>query len=443
MYIAIYCRVSTERQINDGFGLDIQKREMIEEATKHKFNYKEYVDYGITGTSIDKRTALKEILEDIKSGKISEVWVTKLSRLGRNTRDVLNIIHELERYNVTFRSLRDGIDTSNSMGKVMLQFMSIVSEMERDIIIETTKAGLDYRASLGKIYGCAPVLGYDRIGSGKTSYLEVNEDEAKIVKLIFSLYIKGYGYKAITNQLNAKGYTSKRGNYFSINTVKNCLSNPLYVGKIRYNLFKDWTKKRRKGIQSKKDIILVDGLHKSIISKAKWNKTQKLMSVHKSRKRIQSPHYLLAGILRCPDCSSLMTGVKGSYVSKKEKRVYRYYVCSNYHNKGRHVCKSNSVNANELDKKSFGLIMSTFEYLKKNHSSSIINKIYEDLESQNRTKIKELIRKLVKSIEINHKNKSITYITYKTEESLFEYLGVKYSANREKELKSILSCIDF
>ena len=57
MFVAIYCRVSTEKQINDGFGLDIQKSEMIEEAVKQKLDYKEYVDYGITGTSIDKRTA--------------------------------------------------------------------------------------------------------------------------------------------------------------------------------------------------------------------------------------------------------------------------------------------------------------------------------------------------------------------------------------------------
>ena len=260
MNIAIYSRVSTDKQINDGFGIDVQKKELITEVEKQGYDYKEYTDKGISGTSMKKRKELQRLLDDVRGGAINEVWVTKLSRLGRNTRDVLNIIYEFEKHNVVFKSTRDGIDTSNSMGKVMLQFMSIVSEMERDIIIETTKAGLDYRASLGKIYGCPPIFGYDRIGSGKNSHIVINEEEAKIVKLIYKQYLNGNGYKAICNIINGKGLKTKDGNYFAINTVKTVLSNPLYVGKIRYNLHKDWTTKRRKGKQAEKDIIFVDWL---------------------------------------------------------------------------------------------------------------------------------------------------------------------------------------
>ncbi len=275
MYIAIYGRVSTEKQSTDCFGLDVQLKELITEVQESKQEYKEYIDQEISGTSITRRLGLQSMLEDVSKGIIKEVWVTKLSRLGRNTRDVLNVIYELEKNNVIFKSKRDGIDTSNQMGKVMLQFMSIVSEMERDIIIETTRAGADYRASIGKIYGCPPILGYNRIGNGKNSHIIINEEEAKIIKLIYKQYLNGKGYKAIVNYLNSKGFSTKKGHLFAIGTVKSILVNPLYVGMIRYNLYKDWEKKRRKGRQTESDIILVEGLRERIISKSKWDKVQR------------------------------------------------------------------------------------------------------------------------------------------------------------------------
>ncbi|AUD64985.1 hypothetical protein BK011_04565 [Tenericutes bacterium MZ-XQ] len=440
MSIAIYGRVSTDKQIADGFGLDVQRKELITEAESKGLEYLEYIDMGITGTSMKKRKELQRLLEDIEEGKIKEVWVTKLSRLGRNTRDVLNIIYEFEKHNVVFKSLRDGIDTSNSMGKIMLQFMSIVSEMERDIIIETTKAGLDYRASLGKIYGCAPVLGYDRIGSGKTSYLEINEKEAKIIKLIFNLYLKGNGYKAICNELNSKGRLTKKGTYFSINTVKNILSNPLYVGMIRYNLFKDWSTKRRKGMQSKDDLILVEGLHKNIISKSKWAKVQKKMKTNKTQRKIRSSNYLLSGLIRCPDCGGLMAGVKGTYKSGYIKNTYYYYVCSTYHNKGRVVCNSNSIDVKRSDEV---VIRSLKRFIEELGTYGEINtwnsKMNEILNSEDRMNIKRFLRVLVKKINFDKETKQIMNVEFNFEEDTFASLDIRYS---ERLRKKLLKCFE-
>jgi len=440
MCIAIYGRVSTDRQIDKGFGLDVQRKELITEAESKGLKYNEYIDMGITGTSMKKRNELQRLLADVKEGIVSEVWVTKLSRLGRNTRDVLNIIHELEKNNVVFKSLRDGIDTSNSMGKVMLQFMSIVSEMERDIIIETTKAGLDYRASIGKIYGCSPVLGYDRIGSGKTSYLDVNDREAKIIKQIFNLYLKGYGYKAICNELNYKGKLTKKGTYFSINTIKNILSNPLYVGKIRYNLFKDWSTKRRKGKQSNEDLILVEGLHERIISKSKWSRVQKKMESNKTHRRIRTSNYLLAGLIRCPDCGGLMVGVKGNYKSGYMKYAYYYYVCGTYHNKGRVVCNSNSVKVEKTD----NVILQSLRFFLKGLALNKNNELWIEymlkiIELEDRMEVKKFLRVFVVEIQFNKQSKEISKVTFNYEEDVFELLGIRYS---EKQRKNMLKCFE-
>jgi site-specific DNA recombinase len=434
MYVAMYSRVSTDKQIIDGFGIDVQRKELVAEAIGKGIAYKEYTDMGITGTSIIKRKELQRLLEDVQSGLISEVWVTKLSRLGRNTRDVLNIIYEFEKNNVIFKSIRDGIDTSNSMGKVMLQFMSIVSEMERDIIMETTKAGLDYRASLGKIYGCKAVLGYDRIGSGKNSYLELNINESKTIKQIYNLYLKGYGYKAICNELNSKNIKTKDGNDFSINTIKVILSNPLYVGKIRYNLFKDWTTKKRKGKQEEKDIIYVDGLHENIISQNKWNKVKKRMKNNRATKVVKKEYYQLTGLMYCPECGAKMVGTRGKYTYKGTTKIYRYYVCSSYHNKGRHVCNPNRINAITLDVE---VIESIRDYLVNENTpdkDDLIMEIKRIMFGSDLIEIKKLLRVIIERAEFDYKNKVLSSISFNVDEDLYGYLEVKYSEKRRTKI---------
>ncbi len=345
MSIAIYGRVSTQKQTDEGFGLDVQLQELVKEATEKGVEYSEYIDSGISGTSLDKREGLQSLLEDIKKGEITEVWVTKLSRLGRNSRDVLNIIHEFDKYDVNFRSVRDGIDTSNHMGKIMVQFMSIIAEMERDVIIETTRAGAEYRAQLGKIYGAPKVLGYDREGHGKDSKLVINEEEAVIVRKIFKLYNDDMGYKAIITRINDEGHRTVNDNLFSLATVKGILTNPLYVGKIRYNLHKDWNKKRRRGKQSDDELILVDGQHDAIISKNLWNKTEKKMAKNTTKKPPVSGRFLINGILKCPQCGTGMIGTGRTSYRKSGPVKVNYYTCGANHNKGRQACSANSMRA--------------------------------------------------------------------------------------------------
>lgn len=439
MCIAIYARVSTEKQLIEGFGLDVQMKELMDEAIENKLSYKKYVDSGITGTSIDKREGLQELLKDIKYGDINEVWVTKLSRLGRNTRDVLNIIHEFERQNIIFKSKRDGIDTSTHMGKVMLQFMSIVSEMERDIIMETTRAGLEYRASLGKIYGCGPVLGYDRIGNRKNSEIVINQKEAKTIKLIYSLFLKGYGYKAIVNELNGKEHRTKNADYFAINSVKVILNNPLYAGMIRYNYFRDWTKKRRKGIQKEGDYILVEGLHKGIIPKTKWNKVQKKMKTYyKDRRFIKSTNYLLSGILKCPECGGKMSGSKSRYETKKGIKEQQYYVCTENRNKGKNGCNINSVKVDKIDSE----VMTNLIVFISDIDELWANKIKEILTSKDLISKKVLLGKFVDRIDVDISTKKLNSIEFTSEKELIHFLGLRYTEMRNKIVSNKLHEFD-
>ena len=349
--LGLYIRVSSEKQLKEGFSFEDQEEKLIIEAKREKQDYIVYRDGGISGTKTEDRIGLKQLMKDVELGLISKVYVTKISRLARNSRDLQNMIYEFERHNVSFKAINDGIDTSTPMGSVMVKLMGIFAEMERDTIMEQTRSGVEKRAKDGKMYGSARVLGYDRLidekAEKKTMKIIINEEEKVIIETIYEMYLGGYGYKAITNKLNKEGLRTKNHKLFAINTVKTILDNPLYSGYIRYGKYKDWTKKRRKGLVTSP--ILVEGNHQAIISKDDYDKVQEKMKLNQRRKPTVGK-YMLAGVLTCPECGSKMVGSKTRYKKKNGEQVERlYYTCSQFHNKGLTACHSNGIRVDLID----------------------------------------------------------------------------------------------
>lgn len=181
----------------------------------------------------------------------------------------MQIVDTLTKYNIAFRSLTENFETETPMGKFALQMMGAVGELERNTIVENVKMGHRQRAKTGKHNGKVALGFVTKVISNKSArrketILEINHNEALIVKKIFEWYASGRGYKSIANQLNHEGYRTKPGNPFSICAVKDILLNPIYNGKIRYNRFENWSDKRRKGKCS--DPIFVNGEHKAIVT---------------------------------------------------------------------------------------------------------------------------------------------------------------------------------
>lgn len=126
--------------------------------------------------------------------------------------------------------------------------------------------------------------------------LAINEKEGMIVRTIFELYSEGYGYKANVNIVNNEGHKSKRGNAFSTATIKEILKNPVYIGKIRYNVRQDWNEKRRRNINP--DTIIVDGENEAIIDIATWEKVQIILKDRsKTHNRVYDSELLLKKII--------------------------------------------------------------------------------------------------------------------------------------------------
>ena len=410
--VAIYCRVSTIEQAEEGYSIDEQNVKIREycEREGHEI-YNLYEDRGISGKNITNRPGIKQLLEDATNNKFDLVIVWKLNRISRKLLDILNIVDLLNKHNIAFRSLTESFETETPSGKLQLNIMGAIGEFERETIAENVKLGLVARARDGRWCG-GVVLGYDLVElpnqgkKRKNTILKINEVEANTVRRIFDLYSQGHGYKAVVNRINNEGRKTKRNSSFAVSTVKDILQNPVYIGKIRYNVRQDWSKKRRNNINA--NPILSDGIHEPIIDIETWNKVQVILKERsKKHNKIYDSEFPLTGILRCPVCGAGMT-INRSTSKRKDgtRRINEYYSCGNWKNKGTAVCNSNSIRVEIADEYVLNKIMELI------NDESILRKVIDNINKNKSTKLKptlEQLEQINKEIEklTDRKNKNI------------------------------------
>lgn len=406
---ALYVHVSTEEQAEHGYSIDAQLETLRNYCKMYNMPiYKEYADRGLSGKSIEKRFELQQLLRDAKAGMFILVLVWKINRLARNTIDLLQIVKELNKYNVEFESFSEKFDTSSPVGKFALSMLASVGELERNTIVENVKMGLKHRAKSGKHNAKAP-LGYTIVDHGsagahkRKTTVEIVPEEAAVVKRIFEMFASGFGYRSIANKLNHDGYRTKTNGPFSITSIKDILDSPFYVGKLRYNRYENWSEKRRRGKSA--EPILSEGVHDPIIGEALWEKVQYL----RSKKSFESPKrfdgkFLLTGIHRCPQCGAAMTASVTKNTAKDGSKIVRtYYSCSNFRSKGSSVCSANSIRKDDAERHVTGRIR---EALAKPH---ILRGIVASINSRKKNRVKPLQEELMAiderltSIEVKRK----------------------------------------
>ncbi|EJA6689685.1 TPA: recombinase family protein [Clostridioides difficile] len=392
--VAIYCRVSTTEQAEEGYSIDEQNIKIREycEREGHEI-YNLYEDRGISGKNITNRPGIKQLLQDATENKFDLVIVWKLNRISRKLLDILNIVELLNKHNIAFRSLTENFETETPSGKLQLNIMGAIGEFERETIAENVKMGLLARAKEGRWNG-GVVLGYDLVELNnegkkrKNTVLKINEKEANTVRRIFELYSQGHGYKAVVNRINKEGHKTKRNGEFAVSTVKEILQNPVYIGKIRYNVRQDWSKKRRNNINA--NPILSDGIHEPIIDVETWNKVQVILKERsKKHNKVYDCEFPLTGILKCPVCGAGMT-INRSTAKRKDgtRRINEYYSCGNWKNKGTAVCNSNSIRVEVADEYVLNKIMDLI------NNESILRKVVDNINNNKSTKLKPTLEQL-------------------------------------------------
>jgi len=205
----IYTRVSTSMQV-EGYSLEAQKERLRKYADfQEMVIVGEYSDEGKSGKSIEGRQEFMQMLRDIEEGKdrVEFVLVYKLSRFGRNAADVLNSLQRMQDFGVNLICVEDGIDSSKDSGKLMISVLSAVAEIERENILVQTMEGRRQKARDGKWNGGFAPYGY-KLLNGE---LEIAEDEAEIIRIIFDKYIHtNMGVNGIAAYLNEHGYKKKK-----------------------------------------------------------------------------------------------------------------------------------------------------------------------------------------------------------------------------------------
>ncbi|MBO6055557.1 MAG: recombinase family protein [Alphaproteobacteria bacterium] len=267
---------------------------------------KHYDDGGYSGGNLN-RPALKELFTDIEAGLVDMVVVYKIDRLSRSLFDFSKIVELFEKHNVSFVSVTQSFNTSTSSGKLMLNILLSFAQFEREMTGERIRDKFASSLKKGLWMGGNPPMGYDV----KDRKLVINEEYAKLIRLIFEKFIKTESYFEIAHALNNAGIKTKRGSLFSPQRIQRILKNPYYKGCVTH-----------KG-------NVYPGEHEAIIDEETWDKVQEIFkskSIPGRRQKQSRIPSFLSGLIKCSACGCRMKQT----LSHKKNLRYRYYTCYNH-----------------------------------------------------------------------------------------------------------------
>jgi len=337
--VAIYARVSTQEQAVEGTSLDHQTSQLnaYGQAQGWEVTHR-YVDPGFTGKD-DNRPGLQRLLADAKLGMFQKVVVYKLDRLARKLRLLLEIEEKLKDSGVSLHSVKETLDTSTPIGRTVFQVLGLVSEWEREMIVERTKNGRLQRYREHCWAGGKPPYGYSH--NRDTKKLVIDESQARVVRRICSEYNAGRSLNSIANVLNADRVPARyaTGKGWRPTAVRQVLINPLYKGTQIVN--------RHSHISNINKIDLSKTISipvPPIISERAWQSAQEHLSNNK-HVRLKAEDFLLQGLIKC--------GLCGHAYQTERVNKRRYYMCRGRlklsHLDGSPRCTAPSIRADWLE----------------------------------------------------------------------------------------------
>ena len=292
-----YIRVSSKQQAASGESLTTQRTAIKDFVKAQGWKLtKIYADEGISGSSTKERPDLVQLLKDAQNKKFDVLIVHRLSRFGRNARDLLNNVEELKVAGVEFRAIKEGMDFSTSYGRSMLVMLSGMAQLEREIIGEQ---GLENRIAKGRkgeiIAGRFP---FARIKNNNTKKVELDEDKAKFIRWAAKEYLNGGSLYKISHELKTK-YNLP-------------LSYPHLIKVLTQKCGDTWLVKFKgeKPISINMPRILDDTTIQAIKNRLEHNRIFNRTDVAK---------YLLTGFIRCDECGKAIYG-------QTQREKYRYYM---------------------------------------------------------------------------------------------------------------------
>lgn len=322
--VAIYTRVSTTNQAEEGFSIDEQIDRLTKYAEAMGWQVSDtYTDAGFSGAKLE-RPAMQRLINDIENKAFDTVLVYKLDRLSRSVRDTLYLVKDVFTKNkIDFISLNESIDTSSAMGSLFLTILSAINEFERENIKERMTMGKLGRAKTGKsMMWSKTAFGYKH--NKETGVLELDPLQATVIEQIFANYLDGMSITKLRDKLNDEGHVGKDIPW-SYRTLRQTLDNPVYCGYIKFKnqLFK--------------------GEHQPIISHETYSDVQKELEKRQQQTYAKNNNprpfqakYMLSGIARCGYCGAPLRIVLG-HKRKDGSRTTKYQCVNRFPRKTKGV----------------------------------------------------------------------------------------------------------
>lgn len=304
---AVYIRVSTDSQTE--YSPDAQFKAIKEYAKKHDIEIDPryiFKDEGISGRKAEKRPAFMEMIRIAKSkpSPFNKILVHKFDRFARNREDSIvykSLLKKECKVDVISITEDFGEDKFSVILEAMLEAMAEYYSLN---LSDEVLKGMTEKAHRGEIQQQAP-FGY--INKNKT--LEIDEDKAGIVKLVYNDFLNGNSYKNIVRKLNSLSIKSKRGNKWEVRTIEYMLMNPVYKGYVTFTpgSKNSWNIVNRRKMDSS---ICVKGNFKPIIDENTWNKVNEKIEHNKSMYKYEKKEYnirWISRLIKCSNCGSTLT----------------------------------------------------------------------------------------------------------------------------------------
>lgn len=335
---AEYLRYSSDNQ-NEAT-ISAQHRIVETFAEQEGYNIvKSYVDEAESATTSDNRDAFLQMLSDAKKGYFDYIIVWQFSRFARNKEESVIYKAMLRKIGVKVISATEKTDDTPS-GKLLEGILEVLNQYFSDNLSVEVKKGKKENVLTGKHAGGA--LPYGIYKEEETTLFKIDEKKAAAVRLIFDLYIKGFGARRIAAQLQEKGYLPAKGKTWVSSTVRQILDNEAYIGIYNYTL--------NKGTKDEETYKL-DDIYPPIIDGKTWAISRKIKLEKKPKRSARNRLYLLTGKAVCGCCDCNYVGHSSSQTRKGEKVKHYYYRCNGKKQTGKHEgrCTNKDVNAEKIE----------------------------------------------------------------------------------------------